>query len=130
MRGHSIAAEDLQPTRAEGDTAERAVAIDSGLGSERLELHVTRYDPGRSQPRALQDLQEIIYTVSGRGTLFVNGKPNELEPRTGAYVAAGSVITKNVPPGSLAVARGRQETREGWVSRKQKDKDGKTKHGE
>jgi len=43
-------------------------------------------------------------------------------------VAAGSVITKNVPPGSLAVARGRQETREGWVSRKNKDK--KPKHGE
>jgi bifunctional UDP-N-acetylglucosamine pyrophosphorylase/glucosamine-1-phosphate N-acetyltransferase len=46
----------------------------------------------------------------------------------GAYVAAGSVITKNVPPGSLAVARGRQETREGWVSRKHKDK--KAEHGE
>lgn len=43
-----------------------------------------------------------------------------------AYVAAGSVITKNVPPGALAVARGRQETREGWVARKQKDK--KPKH--
>jgi bifunctional UDP-N-acetylglucosamine pyrophosphorylase/glucosamine-1-phosphate N-acetyltransferase len=40
----------------------------------------------------------------------------------GAYVAAGSVITKNVPPGALAVARGRQETREGWVARKGKDK--------
>jgi len=37
----------------------------------------------------------------------------------GAYVAAGSVITKNVPPGALGVARGRQETREGWVARRQ-----------
>jgi len=102
MRGHSIAAEDLQPTRAEGDTAERAVAIDSGLGSERLELHVTRYEPGRSQPRALQDLQEIIYTVSGRGTLFVNGEPHELEPRTGAYVAAGeSYEVENPGPDTL-----------------------------
>ena len=89
MPGHSISEHDLQPTRAEGDTAARAVAIDSGLGSERLELHVTRYEPGRSQPRAHQDLQEMIYTVSGRGTLFVNGEPHELEPRTGAYVAAG-----------------------------------------
>ena len=39
---------------------------------------------------------------------------------TGAYVGAGSVITKDVPPGALAVARGRQETREGWVERKKK----------
>jgi bifunctional UDP-N-acetylglucosamine pyrophosphorylase/glucosamine-1-phosphate N-acetyltransferase len=38
----------------------------------------------------------------------------------GAYVAAGSVITKSVPPGALAVARGRQEMREGWAARKGK----------
>ena len=97
MRGHSIAPEDLQPTRAEGDTAERAVAIDSGLGSERLELHVTEYDPGRSQPRTLEDLQEIIYTVSGRVTLFVDGEAHELEPMTGAYVAAGETYEVENP---------------------------------
>ncbi len=39
----------------------------------------------------------------------------------GAYVAAGSTITKDVPPGALAVARGQQVTKEGWVAqRKQK----------
>jgi bifunctional UDP-N-acetylglucosamine pyrophosphorylase/glucosamine-1-phosphate N-acetyltransferase len=36
----------------------------------------------------------------------------------GAYTAAGSVITKDVPAGSLAVARGQQRTIEGWVARK------------
>ncbi|MGK4907694.1 bifunctional UDP-N-acetylglucosamine diphosphorylase/glucosamine-1-phosphate N-acetyltransferase GlmU [Streptomyces albus] len=36
----------------------------------------------------------------------------------GAYSAAGSVITKDVPPGSLAVARGQQRNIEGWVARK------------
>ncbi|AWE50752.1 MULTISPECIES: bifunctional UDP-N-acetylglucosamine diphosphorylase/glucosamine-1-phosphate N-acetyltransferase GlmU [Streptomyces] len=36
----------------------------------------------------------------------------------GAYTAAGSVITKDVPPGSLAVARGQQRNIEGWVARK------------
>ncbi|MGH3811158.1 MAG: bifunctional UDP-N-acetylglucosamine diphosphorylase/glucosamine-1-phosphate N-acetyltransferase GlmU [Pseudonocardiaceae bacterium] len=34
----------------------------------------------------------------------------------GAYTAAGSVITQDVPPGALAVARSRQRTIEGWVS--------------
>jgi bifunctional UDP-N-acetylglucosamine pyrophosphorylase/glucosamine-1-phosphate N-acetyltransferase len=34
----------------------------------------------------------------------------------GAYTAAGSVITDDVPPGALAVARGRQRNIEGWVS--------------
>lgn len=36
----------------------------------------------------------------------------------GAYTAAGSVITKDVPAGSLAVARGQQRNIAGWVARK------------
>jgi len=36
----------------------------------------------------------------------------------GAYTAAGSTITRDVPPGALAVARGRQENLEGWVERR------------
>ncbi|WP_455359030.1 bifunctional UDP-N-acetylglucosamine diphosphorylase/glucosamine-1-phosphate N-acetyltransferase GlmU [Streptomyces sp. SYSU K21746] len=36
----------------------------------------------------------------------------------GAYTAAGSVITKDVPAGALAVARGQQRNIEGWVARK------------
>lgn len=36
----------------------------------------------------------------------------------GAYVAGGSVITQDVGPGELAVARGRQRNIEGWVLRK------------
>ncbi len=36
----------------------------------------------------------------------------------GAYTAAGSVITEDVPPGAMAVARGRQRTIAGWVARR------------
>jgi bifunctional UDP-N-acetylglucosamine pyrophosphorylase / glucosamine-1-phosphate N-acetyltransferase len=36
----------------------------------------------------------------------------------GAYTAAGSVITEDVPPGALAIARGRQHNSEGWVERR------------
>jgi bifunctional UDP-N-acetylglucosamine pyrophosphorylase/glucosamine-1-phosphate N-acetyltransferase len=36
----------------------------------------------------------------------------------GAYVAAGSSITDDVPPGALGIARGRQVNKEGWVARK------------
>ncbi|MEX0868281.1 MAG: bifunctional UDP-N-acetylglucosamine diphosphorylase/glucosamine-1-phosphate N-acetyltransferase GlmU, partial [Nitriliruptoraceae bacterium] len=32
-----------------------------------------------------------------------------------AYTAAGSVITDDVPPGALAIARSRQTIKEGWV---------------
>jgi len=38
-----------------------------------------------------------------------------------AWVAAGSVVTKNVPPGALAVARSKQVTKEGYADRKHND---------
>jgi len=40
----------------------------------------------------------------------------------GAYVAAGSVITKDVSPDSLAVARGRQFEKPGWAKRKREQR--------
>jgi bifunctional UDP-N-acetylglucosamine pyrophosphorylase / glucosamine-1-phosphate N-acetyltransferase len=36
----------------------------------------------------------------------------------GAFTAAGSVITEDVPPGALGVARGRQHNSPGWVERR------------
>jgi bifunctional UDP-N-acetylglucosamine pyrophosphorylase / glucosamine-1-phosphate N-acetyltransferase len=40
----------------------------------------------------------------------------------GAYVAAGSSITEDVPPDALAIARGRQVNKENWVSKKKRKK--------
>ncbi len=37
-----------------------------------------------------------------------------------AYIAAGSSITDDVPPDSLAIARGRQAIKEGWVKQRKK----------
>ncbi|HWQ00179.1 MAG TPA: bifunctional UDP-N-acetylglucosamine diphosphorylase/glucosamine-1-phosphate N-acetyltransferase GlmU [Vicinamibacterales bacterium] len=39
----------------------------------------------------------------------------------GAYVAAGSSITEDVPPGALAIGRGRQVNKEGWAARRKKE---------
>ena len=36
----------------------------------------------------------------------------------GAYTAAGSVITTDVPPGAMGVARARQRNVAGWVARR------------
>jgi bifunctional UDP-N-acetylglucosamine pyrophosphorylase/glucosamine-1-phosphate N-acetyltransferase len=50
----------------------------------------------------------------------------------GAYTAAGSVITNDVPPGALGVGRARQRNIEGWAQRKRgtTDTDGEQgKHG-
>jgi bifunctional UDP-N-acetylglucosamine pyrophosphorylase / glucosamine-1-phosphate N-acetyltransferase len=39
----------------------------------------------------------------------------------GAYVAAGSVITENVPADALAIARGRQANKAGWATARRKE---------
>ncbi len=56
-------------------------------------------------------------TVIGKGC-FVGSDSTLVAPvrlEDGAYVGAGSCITRDVPAGALAVARSRQVTREGWV---------------
>jgi bifunctional UDP-N-acetylglucosamine pyrophosphorylase/glucosamine-1-phosphate N-acetyltransferase len=39
----------------------------------------------------------------------------------GAYVAAGSTITENVPADALAIARGRQSIKPGWAARRRRE---------
>jgi bifunctional UDP-N-acetylglucosamine pyrophosphorylase/glucosamine-1-phosphate N-acetyltransferase len=39
----------------------------------------------------------------------------------GAYIAAGSIITENVPPDSLGIARGRQTNKPGWAGKKRRE---------
>jgi len=47
-----------------------------------------------------------------------------------SYTAAGSVITEDVPPGSLAVARARQRNVEDYAGRGEKDRQGAGLHSE
>jgi bifunctional UDP-N-acetylglucosamine pyrophosphorylase / glucosamine-1-phosphate N-acetyltransferase len=51
--------------------------------------------------------------------VFVGSDTSLVAPITvgdGAYIGAGSCLTKDVPPDALAVARGRQVTKEGWAA--------------
>ena len=54
---------------------------------------------------------------------FIGCNTNLVSPVTvgeGAYIAAGATITKDVPPDALAVARARQENKEGWAARRRR----------
>lgn len=44
-----------------------------------------------------------------------------LEIGAGAYVAAGSTLTQNVPGDALAIARGRQENKPGWAKNRREN---------
>ena len=50
--------------------------------------------------------------------------------RKGAYVAAGSSITDEVPEFSLAIARGRQVNKEGWAAGKAREREERKKQEE
>ena len=70
------------------------------------------YDGFRKQP-----------TNIGRG-VFIGSDTTLVAPLRigdGAYVAAGSTITENVPPDGLGIARGRQVNKPRWASRKRRE---------
>ena len=69
------------------------------------------YDGERKHPTVLED------------GVFIGSDTQLVAPVSvgrGAYVGAGSTITHDVPPGALAISRGRQRNIEGWVERRGK----------
>ncbi len=61
---------------------------------------------------------------------FIGCNTNLVAPVTvgdGAYIAAGATITRDVPADALAVARARQENKEGWAERRRKLHENETK---
>lgn len=67
------------------------------------------YDGEKKHPTVIED------------GVFIGSDSQLVAPVTvgkGAYVAAGSSITRDVPAGALGIARGRQENKEGWAAKK------------
>ncbi len=57
--------------------------------------------------------------------VFIGSDSQLIAPITvkkGAYVAAGSTITRDVPEDALAIARSPQENKEGWAKNKRQSK--------
>lgn len=99
-----VAEDDVEGRRAEGDTGLEKVILGPHTGSALLEQRVTRYASGRSLPRGETGRDELLYAVSGLGTLELEGEPYDLEPDVGAYVRAGeSYAIDNPGPDDLLV---------------------------
>jgi len=64
--------------------------------------------------------------------VFVGSNTTLVAPLTvgdGAYVAAGSTITRDVPPGALALGRAQQVDKPGWAERKARERAAKSPDG-
>ena len=99
-----VAEEDVAGSQAEGDTALEKVVMGAHTGSQLLEQHVTRYAPGRSLPRREEGRDELLFAVSGQGTLELEGEPYELRPDAAAYVRSGETyVIENEGPDELLI---------------------------
>lgn len=66
------------------------------------------------------DGEKKHHTQIGAG-VFVGSNSTLVAPLTladGAYIAAGSAVTQDVPEGALGIGRARQENKEGWRARR------------
>ncbi len=73
------------------------------------------YDGEKKNPTFIEDRVFI-----GSGSMLVA----PVRIGQGSYVAAGSTITEDVPPESLALGRARQTNKEGWVRERARTKKG------
>jgi mannose-6-phosphate isomerase-like protein (cupin superfamily) len=95
---------DVDPVRAEGDTASVRVTFDDSNGCEQLEQRVIRFAAGRSQERTPGGREEVLYVIAGSGGLELEGARHALEPDTAAYIAPGETYAiENPGPGELLV---------------------------
>jgi bifunctional UDP-N-acetylglucosamine pyrophosphorylase/glucosamine-1-phosphate N-acetyltransferase len=69
------------------------------------------YDGEKKSPTTIED--EVFI---GSGNMLVA----PVRIGKGSYTAAGSTITEDVPPESLAIGRGRQVNKQGWASERKK----------
>ena len=99
-----VAAGDVEGERRPGDTALVTTTIGREQGCERLQQRLVRFAPGRSAAQRHEALDDVLFVVSGHGTLELDGEAHPLEPDTGAFVAAGeTAVVENPGPDDLVV---------------------------
>jgi mannose-6-phosphate isomerase-like protein (cupin superfamily) len=80
----------------DGALIERAV-LGAHTGAPWLELSVLELDAGRSCTRSPGGAEEVLFVLSGHGTLRTDGAGQALEPESGAYIPAGRRCELSAP---------------------------------
>lgn len=104
MPSYCLDYRDVAPKEADDDTVLERHVLDPETSSVPLTLRVLTFAPGRSAERSAGTSDEILFVVSGGGTLVLGGEASEVQPETGVYVAAGGVWqAENPGPEDLVV---------------------------
>jgi len=88
------------------------IGEDTNIGAGAITANFP-HEPGRPKGRTT--------IASNVRTGIHNGFIAPVEIGDGAWIAAGSVITEDVPPDALGIARSRQENKEGYAARQRGD---------
>ncbi len=87
MAGCVVAEQDA-PAR-KGDRMTWRATLGPHVGCTALEQHVLELAPGGSTDRGTDEREEVLFVLSGRGDLRLDGAEHALEPESGAYLAPG-----------------------------------------
>lgn len=102
MPGYVTAEADAKTPVETEDTVRTRVTIGPGFGCDDLEQRIVRFAPGRSGPLGGGAREELLFVLSGSGTLVLDGEEHPLEPETGACVPPGARYEiENASPGEL-----------------------------
>src|SRR5438045_9419689 len=94
---------DIDAVQEDGDTASTRLTFQV----EHLEQRVIRYAPGRSRERTPEGRHDLLYVLSGRGALDLDGARHALDPGTAVFVAPGETYgLENPGPGVVIVVGG------------------------
>jgi mannose-6-phosphate isomerase-like protein (cupin superfamily) len=91
---------EIDAVQEDGDTARTRFTFQV----EHLEQRVIRYAPGRSRERTAEGRHDLLYVLSGRGEIDLDGARHVLDPGTAVFVAPGETYAvENPGPGELLV---------------------------
>lgn len=106
MAGCVVSEQDA-PTGSDEDPVltERTV-IGEHVGCSELEQSVLELGTGRTGSQSPGDREEVLFVLSGNGTLILDGEEHRLEPEAGAYLAPGETYELDNPgPEPLKIVR-------------------------